>query len=301
MKKFYTPLLALFSVATFAQQTISFEESEGYSLGTIHQQNGWEVTEAASSGFVTNQTISDEQASEDTFSFKNGYEPTFDWQFYPIFGTTKLFETPADFSNFTISYDVLVSALNGSDFEFTLFADNDMPVAGVGMDFVGEIYLITDEDYGHVYAETTYEANEWVNVRIEVTTEEIKYYINNVLEATTPTFTQSEIIGFNMLHNNFEFDAYYDNFVITTNALSTSDRQLSNLAIYPNPANNVISISTPENTEISDVAIFDLLSKKVLSSTQTQNINISDLAPGTYLLKASTINGSSITKKIVKK
>ena len=69
MKNFY--LTALLLVGTFisAQVNISFESSEGYSLGNLHDQNGWEVTES-SSGIIQNQTVSDAQSSDGSFSFK---------------------------------------------------------------------------------------------------------------------------------------------------------------------------------------------------------------------------------------
>jgi len=85
MKNLNLLIIALsLSLNTFAQQTISFEESEGYSLGTIHNQNDWEVTEG-SDGILTNQVISDEQAQDGVFSFKNAYEPDYDFQWLPIF------------------------------------------------------------------------------------------------------------------------------------------------------------------------------------------------------------------------
>lgn len=40
MKKIYTLGLLLFASSIFAQETISFEESEGYTLGNIQNQNG---------------------------------------------------------------------------------------------------------------------------------------------------------------------------------------------------------------------------------------------------------------------
>src|SRR6218665_896424 len=123
MKKSYFLFLAFASSLTFAQSVISFESSEGDQLGTLHQQNGWEVTEG-SDGFIQNQTITNAMSSEGSYAFKNAYEPSFDFQWFPIFGGSKVFAIPVDYSNFTISYDVLATEKLGSDFEFTLFAFN---------------------------------------------------------------------------------------------------------------------------------------------------------------------------------
>lgn len=69
MKKI-TFLLFFLSFIGFSQQTISFEENEGFSLGNLNNQNDWEVTEG-SDGVLTNQVISNEHASDGSYSFKN--------------------------------------------------------------------------------------------------------------------------------------------------------------------------------------------------------------------------------------
>ena len=302
MKLFYTTLFALAAATGFSQQTFSFEASEGYQLGTINGQNGWEVTEG-SDGFIQNQVISDENASQGTFSFKNGYEPSFDFQWFPIFGATKAFETPVDHSNFSISYDVLVTAQNGADFEFILYSIDEneefVPVAGVGIENRGYIYLTKDVNYGFEYAEAEWTPNQWTNIKIEVTDAEIKYYVNNVLQQTIENFTGLDIHGFNMLHNNYGADGYYDNFIITTGSLSTSPFERSEYTVYPNPAKDNLTIDIPAGKEIADVQLFNMTGQMVLQS-RSQNINVSSLAYGAYVLKGTTTDGTSFIKKIVK-
>jgi len=304
MKKIYIFLLTMVSATTsFAQQIISFEASEGYALGTLNEQNGWEVTEG-SDGFISNQIVSNERASNGSFSFKNAFEPTFDSQWFPIFGGSKTFETPVDYTNFAISYDVLATATLGSDFEFVLFAidqnDEFVPVAGVGIENRGMIYLTKDKDYDFDYAEAEWTANEWVNVKIEVTANEIKYYINNVLQQSIPNFTQLNIVGFNMLHNNYGADAYYDNFVITTQNLATAGFDKSDFSVYPNPVTSELSVLLPANEIIAEAVIYNLAGQQVLQSNQN-HIDVRSLPSGTYFLKATTTNGTSFSRKVIKK
>ena len=295
--------MALTSSLTFAQQTISFETTEGFQLGTLNTQNGWEVTEGTD-GFITNQVITNEHASNGTYSFKNGDEPGFDFQWFPIFGASKTFETPLDHTNLTVSYDVKATALNGSDFEFVLYSidanDEFVPVAGVGIENRGFIYLIKDADYDFDYAEAEWTPNEWVNIKIEVSATEIKYYVDNVLQSTIANFTQLDVLGVNMLHNNYGNDAYYDNLVITNSDLGTTPFGQNSLAVYPNPAKDVVSLALPINTEVKEVVVYNVTGQEVLRTNQTENISISELATGTYFLKATTTNGASFTKKILK-
>lgn len=303
MKKIYIMLMALTSSLTFAQQTISFETTEGFQLGTLNTQNGWEVTEGTD-GFITNQVITNEHASNGTYSFKNGDEPGFDFQWFPIFGASKTFETPLDHTNLTVSYDVKATALNGSDFEFVLYSidanDEFVPVAGVGIENRGFIYLIKNADYDFDYAEAEWTPNEWVNIKIEISATEIKYYVDNVLQSTIANFTQLDVLGVNMLHNNYGNDAYYDNLVITNSDLGTTPFGQNSLAVYPNPAKDVVSLALPINTEVKEVVVYNVTGQEVLRTNQTENISISELATGTYFLKATTTNGASLTKKILK-
>lgn len=295
--------MALTSSLTFAQQTISFETTEGFQLGTLNTQNGWEVTEGTD-GFITNQVITNEHASNGTYSFKNGDEPGFDFQWFPIFGASKTFETPLDHTNLTVSYDVKATALNGSDFEFVLYSidanDEFVPVAGVGIENRGFIYLIKNADYDFDYAEAEWTPNEWVNIKIEISATEIKYYVDNVLQSTIANFTQLDVLGVNMLHNNYGNDAYYDNLVITNSDLGTTPFGQNSLAVYPNPAKDVVSLALPINTEVKEVVVYNVTGQEVLRTNQTENISISELATGTYFLKATTTNGASLTKKILK-
>lgn len=305
MKKSITLLFALFSIAVFAQVDISFEANEGYELGSIHDQKGWEVTEHDLDGFITNQVISDEYASEGNYAFKNGFEPDYDWQYFPIFGATNLFDEPVDYSDFTISYDVMVTDTLGSDFEFVLFTideyDEWSPVAGVGIENRGYIYTIKDESYDFDYAETEWEAGEWINIKIEIDEQEINYYVNGLLENTIPNFSENDIVGFNMLHNNYGHDAYYDNFEISSGMMNTPKFAKGEITVFPNPVEEVMNLQVSENTEIENIQVFNLLGQRIISESFKENIDVADLEAGMYILKVNGVNGAVYTQKILKK
>ncbi len=297
-------MLAAMSAVTFAQQeTISFEASEGYQLGTIHNQNGWTVTQG-SGGFIQNQVISAEKSKTGSYSFKNAHEPTFPDQWFPIFGAVREFAEPASYNGFTISYDVLATGQMGADFEFVLYSVDEneefVPVAGVGIENRGFIYLIDDVNYGFEYAVQEWTPNTWVNIRIEVTAASIKYYVNNTLELDIANYTQLDILGFNMLHNNYGNDAYYDNIVVTRGTMSSDSFSKSAITTYPNPAKDILNIQAPDGTTVSNVEIYTINGQKLMEST-TLNVNVSSLANGMYIAKIYSEDGASQTKKFLKK
>jgi len=67
------------------------------------------------------------------------------------------------------------------------------------------------------------------------------------------------------------------------------------LQLYPNPANNMVTISGNDNMEIKDVSVMNSIGQVVVRSvgnkTKTDNIDISRLAPGHYILRANTSDG----------
>ena len=81
---------------------------------------------------------------------------------------------------------------------------------------------------------------------------------------------------------------------------SLADNLLSDIKIYPNPANgNTIYIKTTNNT---DVNIYNVLGKMVKSieiTAQKNNIDISNLSKGIYIVKM-TVDNISLTKKLIK-
>lgn len=73
----------------------------------------------------------------------------------------------------------------------------------------------------------------------------------------------------------------------------------SALAIYPNPASEVLNISL-KNSNVKEVAIYSLTGAKVLEVGDVANINISQLSAGMYLVRVMDTNKAVFFKRIVK-
>lgn len=303
MRYFYTFIL-MFAVALANAQTleISFEEAEGYTLGSIHNQNGWEVTEGLD-GILANQLVSDEKAKDGLWSFKNSEEMAYDWQWFPIFGAALEFDTPMNYKDFSISYDVLVTETMGADFEFvawTVQNDEFVPVLGVGMQFQGEIYAIVDEDYAYETLENVgWTPNTWVNIKVDVNETEITYFINEEEVFSLDNYTQTDIYGFNMLHNNYGGDAYYDNFKVVQNALGVEDFVKEDIAVYPNPTQDKVNISYQGLSDFQEILVYDSQGRLVGDFTN-QEINLENVEAGIYHIHATTKDGYKINRKLVK-
>jgi hypothetical protein len=83
--------------------------------------------------------------------------------------------------------------------------------------------------------------------------------------------------------------------------LAVNQHSQSQIAVYPNPAKEVLNITNPEGSEVKTAQIFDLNGKLVLATEITDNkISVQQLATGTYVLLVEDTNGKKFTQKFLK-
>jgi len=85
------------------------------------------------------------------------------------------------------------------------------------------------------------------------------------------------------------------------NPLSINNNVLEeNLVIYPNPAKDMITISSSIALNNAVYTIYDITGKQVLNANLNSNtINVSKLSTGIYVLKI-TVDGKNKTQKLIK-
>ena len=92
-----------------AQQNTSFESSEGFTLGDINGQNGWQSTVDGAGIFPSTQTISNEVASVGTNSLRLQKDPAYGTNLNAFMGAIYNFPTPVSTANMTFSADVYMT------------------------------------------------------------------------------------------------------------------------------------------------------------------------------------------------
>lgn len=87
-------------------------------------------------------------------------------------------------------------------------------------------------------------------------------------------------------------------FIVRDQLLGLNDPTVSNFAVSPNPANNIVTISSKAEP-IAQVEIFNVLGQKVIdlnfAKNLSENINISNLQAGMYVMKIN----STTTKRLL--
>lgn len=84
--------------------------------------------------------------------------------------------------------------------------------------------------------------------------------------------------------------------------VSVNELEESNLNIYPNPTNSMITLSSNEH-QIERVRVINLQSQLVYAETTSSkkvSIDMSDYPAGIYFVSAEISNGQTVTKKVVK-
>jgi hypothetical protein len=104
--------------------------------------------------------------------------------------------------------------------------------------------------------------------------------------------------GTPLQHTTYKFT--YDGFVLGTG----KEEAENTLAIFPNPAENQVTVSLP-SAAIKSVSVVDLigktmLNKKAISGETAITLDLSSLATGTYVVQITDAAGNQVSKKITR-
>lgn len=298
MKKITFILLIITVSFGYSQKTISFESSEGFSIGDLVGQNNWTVTSCGPDCFIENQAISNDYASDGSQSLKISPDPNFGNSFGIIFGGFNALTDAVSYADATISYDIYATELDASDFRFGAVGEDNAGdlffVFLVDFDYQGNIKII-NSDGSALQTIGSWAANTWYNIRAEITGSSVTYFIDNVEAATSNLASNLDITEIRFVHDNFGGDGYMDNIRINDElVLNTSDVLENSFSHYMDNEKNRLIINSPEES-INSVEIFSLLGQSVFSKSESfeniEDIDLLTLNDGVYLAKVKLNSG----------
>lgn len=319
-------------VAMNAQSTqdviiTSFESTEtaGYEVGadlssysTIWDTYNRQSQAAVETGAIV---ISDTWASEGTQSVKfaamNGGTTT---NFNQLFSQVYDFSTIAD-ANFQVGLDFSTNVINNSSSNllfsiYTYAGTGSTPVrvATAMFDFSGEIFFwdatasqLEADNYGYQSAGVEFEAGQNYNVKVGFNVDgSVSYIVNGESVYTYTPDTAIDFVNngvyFTLLVDDYGSDWYADKYAVTIPTGSVKEQSLSQFAVYPNPANNVVNVSS-DKALVNAVSLVDINGRTVKSvqfdGVSSAQVNIADLANGVYMMNIKSDKGT-VTKKVVK-
>jgi hypothetical protein len=89
--------------------------------------------------------------------------------------------------------------------------------------------------------------------------------------------------------------------VVAGDALSVADNVLTDVSLYPNPANNQITIATSGNNTITKMSIVDIMGRVILQedvNATSKAVNVSSLTSGVYFARIEQGNATGSIKFI---
>ncbi len=305
MKKYYSIACVLLSVFSFAQQSISFEDNEGFLAANIHGQNNWISTPTGGNpAYVMNQVISQDYASNGNASLKIVKENTYGTQSEPIIGGFYNLPTPLLYTLFSVSFDINISQLDGSVFGFQgVDSIAEQLVVRLDFDKTGAIKVL-DKVSGSLELVSTLETwspNTWYRFKVIGTASDIRYYLNDTLIYTGLAVSSLNIDQLRFVHDNALGTAYIDQIKINSETILTvKDDKISyhTVSLYPNPTTDFIKINTLD--VINKVEVYDGTGKKINIGLQNNTIDIKHLLPGLYFMSIQS-GDRTFTEKFVKK
>ncbi len=286
-----------------ANAQVSFESEEGFTVGPLTGQNGWNASAAA----PTSSSISDEYASGDgTQSLKiTGLNSTN----HALVGAFSPVEV-VDGDVISVSYDFYVPELSDAASDFFVGAQSPSQALLTSRErytYTGMIVVVATNDEGTLaYVDTgaTFEAGQWYNMTAVHTFSAgtIEYYLNGELIFTGDAFGATNVEQMTFLNDNYDSVAYFDNMQVVA-GLGHNQTAVDALQVYPNPVNNVVNIKNPSNVQVNFVTITDL-NGRIVKQVKTNAVSdiavdLTDLSAGTYMMKMVSAQGSSV-KKIIK-
>ncbi|WCM40922.1 T9SS type A sorting domain-containing protein [Flavobacterium sp. CBA20B-1] len=151
------------------------------------------------------------------------------------------------------------------------------------------------------YDVATGEASLWINPTVGSSTVPTATLTNNTSTSTLPSSILSVFLRNGSGTGKVEVDEMIlaDNWddVNYVNATSTKENNIEGLSIFPNPADEILNI-TSNSTAEKNVQLFDLTGKKVLDVTTVSQINVSSLKAGIYVAKINEA-GKTATRKVI--
>lgn len=92
---------------------------------------------------------------------------------------------------------------------------------------------------------------------------------------------------------------------IIDTSLGTEDFQRNGLSLYPNPAQQSVTLQNTSLLNLTQLSVFDMMGKKVMhqnmNSAESTEISIGQLSPGLYVVSVEEANGNTLTSKLMVK
>lgn len=254
---------------------------------TVTESSTWTFTYADNKFTVSNVSTPARQLSYNAGSPRfaaYGNNNQHELQFYKLVEE----ETPVEPVAPTASFD-LQEALTISpslDDASSFFGNAVVTIANLGEGQTASLSLENTENFEIITPEVTDLGNGTHSIQIRFNAQGLaaNTYTTNLnveVSSQTTALATLEIVG------------------VVSPSLSNNLNTIEGLNIYPNPANDVVTITSAANG-VKNVQLFDVTGKQIMNVETSSTINVSSLAKGIYVMKVTEAGKSATSKLVIK-
>lgn len=214
---------------------------------------------------------------------------------------------PAPGKNDYLNYDILILTSIG---EYHVTAMLNKTMIDYGLVIVGSPYQYVEDENGAGGCLQNRYFGSQIPVEIYSATEVGTDYLNIVPDWPLPyTLNPADWFTFMFYAKNPVKDRVITSVIIDSSdgqrefVVTISDELLSvteignkSISLYPNPANDFVTI---EGAEAAEVQIFNTLGQSVKTFHNTNQLNTSNLPEGVYLLHITSTDGNTFTNRLI--
>jgi hypothetical protein len=303
MKNIFTLMtFLLFGAFCFKAQLqkISFEASEGYTVGNLGGQQGWAVWGGLP---VANAQVVSSNPTDGTRSFNmisNGFVQN-------LCGIEKNITSLITSNDVEVSFDYNFAGLNSSSYEIAIYNNaliSDF-TASFQIDYLtGTLSSRTDSGLVNGPVLTP---NQWYNLKVVIKQSDntLQYFVNGTQIYSGALGVNKNVQAIDFVYDDYGTGFKVDNIQINNLSVLSIDevRKREEVKIYPNPTAEILNIETTD--KIHSIAIFDAQGSliKIFQENGISNgkrIDISYLVSGLYIVKIKLYD-CEFVKKIIKK
>lgn len=303
MKNIFTLVIYLsFGAFCFKaqMQKISFESSEGYTVGNLGGQQGWTVWGGLP---VSNAQVVNSNPTDGARSFNMSSTGLIQ----DLCGIEKNITSFVTSNDVEISFDYNFTGLNSSSYEIAIYNNALISdyTAAFQIDYLtGTLSFRTNSGLidGPVLT-----ANQWHNLKIVIKKSDntLKYFANGTQIYSGNLGVNKNVEAIDFVYDDYGTGFRVDNIQINNLSVLSTDEvgKREMIKIYPNPTAETLNIET--DSKINSITIFDSKGSLIKNFQEAgisngKRINVSDLVSGIYMVKVKT-STSEFTKKFIKK
>jgi hypothetical protein len=168
---------------------------------------------------------------------------------------------------------------------------------------IGYEYMVDPFPNGNLEAQITTDGLNWTTLWVEEDQGLYVDYETLAISLDLTPYVDEASVKVRFLYTANDADSLSLDDVVVTGTLGVKDVLASSFRTFPNPVNNVITISNDQNILLTDVRVTDVNGRTIktinANNTAELQINLSDLTSGVYFLNINSDSGNAV-KRIVK-